>query len=368
MKQISSIDLNFILKELEILKDSRIDKIYQPDNASLIFSFYKTNLGKKLLRINIGQSLFLAQGKEDYDETLGFGMFLRKHLDGYFLCDISQIKPERILKISFKIKDSNKALYLEFFGKGNAILCDENDDILNAILHHEFKDRTIRPKEKYKYPVMGYNLFEIGKAHLNEAFKNSKKGTLVTCLAIELGFGGIYAEEACMLSGIDKYKSPVEIDEKQVQYALSSIEKIISRKTEPMVILQNGNLIDAVPFDLEFYKECGKEKFQTFSEALEFFYSHYREAKETEFDKKLRSLNRIIEEQKAAIESLKKEEQELREKGELIYHKYGIIKEILDEVGKATKKYSWKDIKQKLAGHKIIKEINEKERKIIVEI
>ena len=45
-----------------------------------------------------------------------------------------------------------------------------------------------------------------------------------------------------------------------------------------------------------------------------------------------------------------------------------MIKEILDEIGKASKKYSWKEIKEKLKGHKTVKEINEKDRKVVVDI
>mgnify|MGYP001611849484 FL=1 len=97
-----------MLKELLVLKDSRIDKIYQPDKDIIIFSLYKTNVGKRILKINIGQSLFLLDEKEQYDEILGFGMLLRKHLDGYFLYDIAQIEPERIIKLSFKVKDDKK--------------------------------------------------------------------------------------------------------------------------------------------------------------------------------------------------------------------------------------------------------------------
>ena len=87
-KQISSIDLNYLAKELQVLKDSRIDKIYQPEKELLVFSLYKTNTGKKLLRIEIGKVLFIAEEKEQYEEILGFGQLLRKHLDGHFLTDI----------------------------------------------------------------------------------------------------------------------------------------------------------------------------------------------------------------------------------------------------------------------------------------
>ena len=306
-KQLSSMDLHFLLEELGILKDSKVDKIYHPENNLLIFSLYKTNAGKKLLKINIGQCIFIAEEKEAEGETLGFGMLLRKHLDGYFLYDISQIEPERILKISFKIRDDEKHLYLEFFGKGNAILCDEHNVIINAFEHHEFRERVVKPRLKYVYPIMSYNMFEVSKKQLEELFKNSKKDSIVTCLAVELGFGGIYSEEICLLSDINKNSSPKNISNKEIESLSSSIKKIINKKIESEVILENNSVVDAVPFELKFYEKHNKRKFPSFSEALGFFYSQFKEAKETEFDKRLRSLQRIIEEQKQAIEKLKEE-------------------------------------------------------------
>ena len=369
-KQLSSLDLHFLIKELEVLKDSRIDKIYQPEKNLLVFSFYKTNSGKKLLRISIGQSICLADEKEDFGETLGFGMFLRKHLEGYFLSDIGQLKPERILKLTFKIKDSKKYLYLEFFGKGNAIFCDEHNVIHNVLEQHEFRERVVKPKLKYVYPIMNYNMFGLKEEDLENLFKNSRKESIVTALATELGLGGLYSEEACLLSDVDKNKSPKNISEKETLAILHSIKKIINKKIDAIVVLENSNVIDFAPFDLSFYSDekYKKQKFLSFNEAVSFFYAQFKEAKETEFDKKLKALQRIIGEQKAAIERLKEEEKESREKGELIYHKYGLINEVLDEINKASKKYSWKEIKEKLKEHKIVKEVNEKERKVVVEI
>lgn len=369
-KQLSSLDLHFLIKELKVLEDSRIDRIYQPDKNLIVFSFYKTNSGKKLLRINIGQSIFTTEEKEGFGETLGFGMFLRKHLDGYFLTQVSQIKPERIIKFTFKIKDEVKNLYVEFFGKGNAILCNENDAILNALEHHDFRERSVRPKLKYVYPMMNYNVFDLKETDLTNLFKNSKKDSIVTSLATELGLGGLYSEETCLLSKIDKNQNPNVIGEKHIQLILTSIKKIINKKIDAKVILENENLIDFVPFDFMFYsdKKYEKKSFETFNSTVNYFYSQFKEIKETEFDKKLKELQRVIESQKLAVDELRKEEKESREKGELIYHNYKLIKEILDEINKASKKYSWKEIKEKLKEHNVIKEVNEKERKIVVEI
>ncbi len=368
-RQLSSIDLHYLVKELREIEGSRIDKIYHPEKNVLVFSFYKTNAGKKLLKVNVGQSIFLADEKENYDELLGFGMLLRKHLDGYFLEGIEQIKPERILRLSFKVKEDRKHLYLEFFGKGNAILCDSHDVIINALEHHEFRERSVKPRLKYVYPVMGCNLFELEENKLTELLKNSKKDTLVISLATELGLGGLYSEEVCLLSNIDKNTSQKDIDEKKITLILDSIKKIINKKISPSVVLDENNaVIDFIPFDVRNYDNKGKKEFSSFSEAVSYFYSQFREVKETEFDRKISELSRIIEEQKQKIGELKKEEKELREKGELFYHNYNTIKDILDEINKASKKYSWKEIKEKLKGHKTVKEINEKEKKVVVEI
>ncbi len=365
-KQLSSLDLHFLLKELEVLRGSRVDKIYQPEKNIIIFSFYKTNIGKRILKIIVGQALFLAEEKEG--ETLGFGMLLRKHLDGYFLSYIEQLKPERILKLSFKTKENQKCIYIEFFGKGNAILCDEHNVIINALEHHEFRERVVKPRLKYVYPMMNYNMFDLKEKDLIDLFKNSKKDSLVTCLATELGLGGLYSEEVCLLSNINKNINPKNIDEKQMHSILNSIKKVLNKKIDAYVVFDNDNMIDFIPFDFEFYKNHQKKDFGIFNEVVSFFYSQFKEIKETEVERKLKELQRIIEQQKAKIEELIKEEKELREKGELIYHKYNLIKEVLEEITKASKKYSWKEIKEKLKGHSIIKEINEKERKVVVEV
>lgn len=369
-KQLSSIDLHNLVKELQALKDSRIDKIYQPEKEVVIFSLYKTNVGKKLLRIDVGEALYILEEKEAYEEILGFGQFLRKHLDGHFLVEIEQIEPERIIKFTFKTKESIKFLYIEFIGKGNAMLCNEHDVIMNALEQHDYSTRSIRPKLKYTYPMMNYNLFNLKENDLIELFKNSKKDSLVISLATELGLGGLYSEEICLLSNIDKNINPKNIEEKQINSISNSIKKILNQKINPSVILDETNkIVDVIPFELEFYsnKKYKKQKFEAFNEAVSFFYSHSKEPKETEFDKKLRSLQHIIKQQQQTIEQLRKEEHESRQKGEAIYHNYQLIKEVLDELNKASKKYSWKEIKEKLKGHKVIKEVNEKERKVVVE-
>lgn len=366
-KQLSSLDFHYLISELQQLIDSKVDKIYHNDKE-LIIRFYAFNRGKKTLKIVADKGMFLTEEDEEHKEPTGFCMFLRKHLDNARLLKIEQLKPERIVSFIFEKSGKKGTLFVEFFGKGNMIFCDDKNIILNALEHHKFKDRTINPKVEYKHPIMKYNIFELNKEDLIALFKNSKKDIIVTSLAVELGLGGIYSEEVCLLSGIDKNKNPKNSEEKEIETIFSNIEKITNKKIKSEVIIKNNDVIDVVPFELEFYEKNDKKKFETFSEALSFFYLQFKEVRETEFDKKLRDLQRIIEEQKSAIEELKKEEKEFREKGELIYHKYNVVKEILEELNKASKKYSWEEIKEKLKGHKIVKDVNLKDKTIVVEL
>ena len=76
----------------------------------------------------------------------------------------------------------------------------------------------------------------------------------------------------------------------------------------------------------------------------------------------------MIEKQEKSVKKLEKEIEENTKIGELMYNKYQLIEDVLNQINFARKKHSWKEIKDKLKGHKVVKEINEKEGKIVIEI
>jgi len=371
MKQLSSLELHFLGKELQILENSRVDRIYNRGRDDIYLQFHKSNAGKKILRIVFGKSIFLAEEKSTDETPSGFCMLLRKNLEGKFLDSVEQIEPERILKLVFKAKNDERNLYLEFFGKGNVILCSKDGIILDCLIRHKFKDRSVLPKEKYEYPDMEYNLFRINKNQLADLLKNSKKDKVVTAFATGLGLGGVYSEEVCLLSNIEKNTVPKKINNTNIPKIINSIKEIINKKFNPKIIYKNKEAIDVVPIDLELYKDNEKKEFSSYSEALEKYFTHelkLARKKDSPYAKKIKELKWIIGEQEATLKSLKVKETESREKGELIYTNYQLIKEILDEINKASKKYSWKEIRERLKGHKVVKDLDVKEKSVVVEI
>ena len=65
--QISSVDLHYLIEEMQFLVGGRIDKIYHPKKEELLFQFHVTSKGKQILRILSGKFMFLSEYKGNYD-------------------------------------------------------------------------------------------------------------------------------------------------------------------------------------------------------------------------------------------------------------------------------------------------------------
>lgn len=368
MKQLSGVELFSLMKELKEIERSKVDKIYEGE-GELLFQFHKTGKGKQLLRLLVGKALFLTSEKAEMDTPGRFGMQLRKHLGGTFLDLLEQITPERILKLVFSAKDVQFRLYIEFFGKGNVVLCDANNTILGALYYHEYRDRTIKVKETYKHPVMRHDVFSLSEDDLTTVLSRTDMGSVVKCLAVDLGLGGKYAEEVCALAGLDKGMRPGSMTESQEGQLFKALRGLLDRPLEPVVLVsdpEDGGAKDVLPFPLQ-GSEGETKAFPSFSEALEYYAHHAVDTEGTSFDSRVEETRRIIAQQERTIAKYEEEERENREKAEMIYSNYQLVSEILSELKKAEKTHSWHDIKVRLKGHATIKEVNPKEKSVVVE-
>ena len=372
-KNLAALELSYIVKELDALIDAKLDKIYHPDKKMLLLQFHITGQGKKILRISVPDYIYTTDYKEKSPEKpSGFCMVLRKNLEQSRLRSIKQLGSERIIELLFEKKEKHK-LFIELFSPGNIILCREDNIIISALETKKWKDRTIRGGIAYTFPKREINFFDLKKKELKELLKITEKDLIVTCLAINLGLGGIYAEEVCLLAKIDKKTSPKKINESNLNSLLKAIKSLCSRKINPCSVYDKKNVVDIVPFSLELYKNFEKKDFKSYNKALDnYFTKQVKEEKvdesELRYKKELDKLNKIIDGQKKQIERMQTSIKTNNERAEIFYTNYNLIQNIITELKKAREKYSWKEIKEKLKGHKTIKDINEKEGKIILEI
>jgi predicted ribosome quality control (RQC) complex YloA/Tae2 family protein len=329
--------------------------------------FFVSGKGKQQLLINAGSYIYLTDFKLPSQEPSDFCMYLRKKLSNARLVEINQFGFERIIEFKFQTKQGIFSLVIEMFSKGNILLIKENK-ILSAIEYQKYSTRTIKPKENYIYPKKDFNILELTQQDLKKLLSKTAKESIVKSLAIDLGLGGVYSEEICLMSKINKSKKPSELDEKEQKSLFESLKSIKNQKLEPLLIYENNIIKDIIPFQLEVYKDLEQKSFKTFSSALEFFFSHKIPADQLKYQKQITKTQEIIEKQIQHLEELRQQEELNKEKAELLYKNYKLVKEILEELKQIIKKYDWKEIKEKLKGHKLIKEVIPKEKSVVLEL
>lgn len=339
MKQLVSLEVYHIVKELQVLVGSRVSKAYQPDKTEIIMDLHKTGLGRKFIRIIPGLAIYITTRKRSNPENqLGFSKLLRKRLTNARLESVTQKGFERIVEMKFTTKEGSYYLIAEFLPHGTLILCHSDYKIISALEYQKWKDRKLLPNLEYVYPPSkSLNPIGLQQDDLASALAEMHQENLVKFLAIKLSLGGKYAEYLCEKAGLDKNAKTLSGKElyllhKELNNMLSAASPSVS---DDDVSLFNGDI-------------------KTFNEALDTYYGKYIENEDlnnqdTSYNKKLNTLNVILESQKEQLLLAEASVIGDKQKGDLIYANYSRIKEVMDAIKLArSKKISWKEIAEKL--------------------
>ncbi|MFH1210968.1 MAG: NFACT family protein [archaeon] len=347
MKVFSSFDVYYMVRELQSILDSKVDKVYQDGNVLLI-SLFKSD--KFLLKVS-PSSFYLTSYKFESEKLPQFAVVLRKYISQARLRNIRQHDFERIVEFEFD-KGEKYILIAEFFSSGNIILCDKDYRIINCLHNQVWRHRVIKPNEKYSYPPSNQaNPFNMKSSDL----KNLKKESVVKSLAIDFNMGGLFAEEVCARADVDKNKK--QLTDSEIDKIISVVDYLKITRLKPNISGDN-----VLPF--EFTGKSPLQFFDNFSAAVDFFDSNIKVV-DGAFVKKLEKLNKIIEKQKDQGEVLRQESLLNKEIGDKIYSNYAYIKEIFDAIKMARdKKLPWDEIAKRLK----TKGIELKQGKITLEL
>ncbi|MBW2971931.1 NFACT family protein [Candidatus Woesearchaeota archaeon] len=373
--EISSLELHFLLKEFETVMGAKLEQVYQVGKEELVLQLHVPGVGKKILRVIIGKLMYIASNKGDMPEKPpGFCLYLRKKLKNARLKEVQQLGFERIVSFLFETKDLKFRLVIELFSKGNIVLCSEDWKILSALEKQEWKDRSIKPGEQYSYPKKEFNFLTITAEQLADMLHKSDKENLVKSLALDLGLGGVYAEELCMLAGIEKGLKSAQLSDKEVKSVFDAITNLKDKQISTTIYkVAEGQIKDIVPFELKFYKDLQKESAEMFNEALDKILTTKIEKKaidsaENAAKTKIGKIEEMISQQRLRISGLEVSEKDNQRKGELIYENYPLIQQVIEQVKELRKTLSWKEVKEHFKGHKLIKGVDEKTGEVTLEL
>ena len=127
------------------------------------------------------------------------------------------------------------------------ILCSSEKKILGLLEWQKWRDRKLGVGQVYEHPPETRNPFEIDYPTFKEILSSEKK--LVVVLAVDAGLSGVYAEEVCLLSDIDKSKRGSELLDNEINTLFDSFKKVrdeIRGEIKPSVILREGKPVDAM--------------------------------------------------------------------------------------------------------------------------
>ncbi|ACJ15637.1 predicted fibronectin-binding protein [Thermococcus onnurineus NA1] len=374
-EEMSSVDIRYVVRELQSLVGSRVDKIYHDGDEIRIK--LRTKEGRQDLILQAGKRFHVTTYvKEAPKMPSSFTMLLRKHLSGGFIDAIEQHDFDRIVKI----RVGDYTLIGELFRRGNIILVDGENRIVAALRYEEFKDRAIKPKAEYKFPPARENPLDVEWERFKELILEEEV-EVVRALARKLNMGGLYAEEILLRAEVDKKKKASELSEEELKLIFETMKALFTEDPKPNIVYKDGNMHDVVPVELKVYENFEKRYFSTFSEALdEYFGKVTLEKAKIEQTKKLeakkRQLLMTLKKQEELLKGFEEQAKANQEIGDLIYANFTMVERLLDEFRKATERLGWEEFKKRIdegkkAGNKaalMVKSIDPKEKAVTIEL
>ena len=375
--ELSSLDLYYLIQEFQDLISSKIDRIYnsKENKRELLISLHTTGRGKSFLKVILPGIMFNASQKEIYENPTGFCMFLRKYFEGARIKKIKQKDFERVVEIEIETFENtstkNYFIIFELFSKGNIIICDENYQILNILEQQHWTTRELRKGEKYLFPKSENNVLHIDFENFKSIIKKSSRDSAVKSLAIDFSLGGVYAEEVCFVSNVDKSEKISNLSEKDILNVYNGFRGLFERPLAPNFC--NNNIL---PFEMKLFESINlheaKKSYETFSSAIEKNHTNIVAEKNDKKQQQIDKIHTIINEQEKMLIETEHFAIDNQRKGELIYENYNQINEIIRTIKLAREKYSWKDIKEKIScdpkSKELILDIDEKNKEIIIRL
>ncbi|MDP3385616.1 MAG: NFACT RNA binding domain-containing protein [Eubacteriales bacterium] len=285
---------NLVFELNNIIIESKIDKIYQPEKDEIILNLRSSSKNVQLLlsanstypRINITAGKYLNPTSPP-----SFCMFLRKHLAGGIIKKIMQINMDRVIMIEVASKNELKSettrrIYIEIMGKhSNVILTDEKNTVLECIKRVSLSvssKRQVYPGIKYRMPNFDkkYNLMNIEENQIRFLLSSSNQGirTSKFILGSFYGISPLLSRELCFLSGIDDSDSIGALNDSDVSRLVETLmalkSSMSSHSFEPLIFIdkKSKEYVDFYCFDLRHLSYLDRTNYKSINEILDLFY------------------------------------------------------------------------------------------------
>ncbi|VVC03544.1 Uncharacterised protein [Candidatus Burarchaeum australiense] len=338
MHELTNLELRFIVGELQGLAGSRLDNIYGAGERRFRLRFRMQNSATAELVIDLqNKLLYLTRRVEKAPpHPDDFVMGLRSKLENAKVNLLVQHGFDRVAVLELGTEEK-LLLIVELFSNGNLVLCDSAYKILRCLTNEQWKDRYVRPGEKYVFPhARSVDPRELDEGTLSKLM-NEKH--IIATLARAVPIGTIYLEEALAQSDIEPTEMGRAVDGKRLRKLAGIISGICNAPSMRTYELENGRREFAL-CELSNHAQARVTLFSTLSDAIDEAVSTsaapvQKQDRALEIEKE--RLGHMLREQETALERYEREAGEAKEKGDALYANYEKAEAALEE-GKKEKK------------------------------
>jgi predicted ribosome quality control (RQC) complex YloA/Tae2 family protein len=296
-------------------------------NETFIFKIYNKNQ-EFFLKIILPKAIYISTDlKEKGETTQNFSKLLKRHLSQKIIESVNQHEFDRIIKIN----THSYKLIIELFGHGNLILTNSNSVIIGAFKRCGEKHRHLRIKTIYKYPPSSLNPFRYKPDKLQKIFKKINR-EIVKALAMNFGFGRIYAREICERAKINKSRFASVLSQNEVVRLFEVFRNLERENIKPFIVFDGNKKIDVIPLEMQIYEKYKKYQFDSFNTALENYFEDRKIVEKVEKIKIEKEKIKEVKEKGIRLQTLKAKEQEYRKIGHLLQKEHAIFDKILKEM------------------------------------
>ncbi|MGB1586764.1 MAG: ribosome rescue protein RqcH [Thermoplasmatota archaeon] len=353
---LTNVDIAALAAELRgALVGGRFEKAYQPAKDQILLRFRRKGLGRLDVLFHLGKFVTITRNPpENPAQPSMVAKILRGTFENSRVLDVHQVGFDRLLRIDME-KQARMSLVLELFGDGNLLLLDAEDTILLPMRGADHGARKLRKGEVYQPPPGGAEPLRMDLEQLLEA-KEAANKDVVRFLALDLGFGPLWAEELCLRAGVAKNTPAAEATPGHWEALHDAIQRLaqdITRNDLAPAVIHHGDApIDAVPWPMQIYPEpkCAYEEAATFREALDAFFiggpdeGDDDDPRRARFNEAKAKIERQIQQMQAKMDEFAADEAASRARGDALYLAWQQVEQILAQLQAARQTRSWQEV------------------------
>lgn len=350
MVELSSLDVYHLARELAILQDAFIDKVYETQPGELLLRTRHPKEGRKALLLKPGEYACLtAEPPEPPQSPTGFATVLRKHLPALRIRRVEQHQFDRVLVFHLDEHGEPVRMIVELFGKGNLVVVGADDVIRLAQRTETFRDRTVKRGETFRFPPARVNPLALTSREFDSLADVSERDA-VRFLAVDCAFGGDVAEEILHRAHVAKDRKAAKLTEGEREAIWKAWVGILHDAPQAF-LAEKGEAArpESIPFQSSKFQDWRRTSMPSLSAAIDAARQRQVQHAPEPVDEERARLERQIQHQEQAIQELLVEAALWERRGHHIYAHYAETQLALTAAREALQKHGWNDLGARFA-------------------